>query len=785
MKQKRLVGILFFTILLWIYSSYCYGLAVQTSYIPIHEKERIQVGGLSFVDLTYQENGSSLDESFGLIGRITNHSKDEISYTSTVSFYDMNRKLIIQNTNTASVLAGESVDFRQMFSIDRLEGYTIDDIFYYHILVRTDSIKSEVMDTSSSEFFNDSNQNNSDQMSKTYDYNIQKYDIQMIVNENNTFDITETITAYFNKPKHGIYRTIPLKNTIERLDGTTSTNRAKVTNVSVNQEYTKSKENEEYQIKIGSASRTITGEQTYVIQYTYDIGKDPVKNYDELYYNLIGREWDTVIEKVTFTVVMPKEFDASQIGFSSGKFGSTNNDKVAYTVNGNKIMGSYEKGLSSYEALTIRCELPEGYFTASGLAIDLEQYWTIGIPILCFLIAFFLWVRYGRDGKIIKTVEFYPPEGLNSMEVGFLYKGKADSQDVVSLLIYLANKGYIKIEENEETSLFSKKKGFKIRKLKEYDGNNINEKIFLERLFRKKVKDSYVYEDEITSDDLYDSFYVTIDRILKNINTKENKNKIFETISFGKKALIIILIIVSYCFITIPPMVQYGQTVDLIMVALVIPGMGLSVMFAGIVAILRGVRRNGKSIETVQMENTIIMAWGILFWGLPFFFLVFPTFLIDFVYLIGYVIGVVCIISMLILFAYLPKRTPYGKEIFGKLKGFKHFLETAEKDRLEAMVMQNPSYFYDILPYTYALEISEKWVSKFESIALQAPSWYERFDKYDSVAFHSFIHSTMTTAQDVMASSPSRSSGGGSSSSSSSGGGSSGGGSGGGGGGSW
>jgi hypothetical protein len=36
----------------------------------------------------------------------------------------------------------------------------------------------------------------------------------MVVNENNTFDITETITAYFNVSKHGIFRKIPLKNSI-------------------------------------------------------------------------------------------------------------------------------------------------------------------------------------------------------------------------------------------------------------------------------------------------------------------------------------------------------------------------------------------------------------------------------------------------------------------------------------------------------------------------------------------------------------------------------------------
>lgn len=36
----------------------------------------------------------------------------------------------------------------------------------------------------------------------TGDYTIENYDIDMVVNENNTFDITERITAYFDIDKH-------------------------------------------------------------------------------------------------------------------------------------------------------------------------------------------------------------------------------------------------------------------------------------------------------------------------------------------------------------------------------------------------------------------------------------------------------------------------------------------------------------------------------------------------------------------------------------------------------
>ena len=128
----------------------------------------------------------------------------------------------------------------------------------------------------------------------------------------------------------------------------------------------------------------------------------------------------------------------------------------------------------------------------------------------------------------------------------------------------------------------------------------------------------------------------------------------------------------------------------------------------------------------------------------------------------------------------MPKRTPFGNEMYGKLIGFKRFLETAEKPQLESLVMKNPEYFYNILPFTYALGVSDIWVSQFETLAIEPPNWYDTHGNFNMHSFRNFMDSTMTSVATVMTSSPSSSSSGGSS-----GGGSSGGGSGGGGGGSW
>ena len=80
-----------------------------------------------------------------------------------------------------------------------------------------------------------------------------------------------------------------------------------------------------------------------------------------------------------------------------------------------------------------------------------------------------------------------------------------------------------------------------------------------------------------------------------------------------------------------------------------------------------------------------------------------------------------------------------------RVKGFRHFLLVAEKDRLEALVSKNPNYFYDILPYTYALNISRKWIKKFENIPMPEVEM-GTFDYSSDSSFYSLYDSVYVPA---------------------------------------
>ncbi len=530
-------------------------------------------------------------------------------------------------------------------------------------------------------------------------YYITSYDVSVDVAEDNVLRVTENIDVHFNEARHGIYRYIPLRNTVERADGSTAVTRAKVNNIRCSDPYSDSTENSQLVLQIGDEDETLTGDHHYTISYNYALGRDVMDGSDELYYNIIGSGWDTYIGNVTFSITMPKDFNEDMLGFSAGSYGFAGTSSIEYYVNDLEISGRLTRELGPYEAFTVRLELPEGYFYFDTAAHIAKLCAMVVIPAVCLIIVAVIWRRFGKDKKIVKVVEFYPPEGMNCTDVAYWYKGMLSNEDMVPLLIELANEGYIAINETKSSEYYDGA-DYVIERRKTYNGPDINKKIFFDGLFESG-------KNRITNDDLENVFYKHLNEIAANYNTMENRKKVF-----SNKSLIM-----------------------------------------------------------------RVICWGIVAAGL-----VADIFLFNRTFGTGdryaaFIAGIVLLIAAFILSFFVRKRTDAGHEILQKIEGFKMFLETAEKDRLEKLVFDDPKYFYNILPYAYVLGVSDAWVKKFEDIAVEPPEWYYGSGPFNTYMMWHFMSSTMHSASQAMTSAPQTSSGGG--------GGFAGGGSGGGGGGSW
>ena len=468
-------------------------------------------------------------------------------------------------------------------------------------------------------------------------YTIENYEVDIKVNENNVLNVKEVIDADFIYEKHGIIRNIPYKNTYYRTGKTVET-KAKIRNLKVNAPYSETKENGELKIKIGSASETITGNKQYVITYDYDVGDDNIEEYDDLYFNIIGTNWDTEIKNVNFKIEMPKEFDETLVNFTVGRYGSTYYKDVKYEINDNIITGyvkapfDVSNALSSYEGLTVRIELPEGYFKGERKVFDPTLTIVIiltVIPLFLIILGIILFIKYSYRKKDLLVAEYIAPDNLTPAEIGYLYKGRTENKQIVSLITYFANKGYLQIIENGKNS-FSLKRLVDVKEVNEPD----YAKQTLSGLFDDENKDGVVKKS-----DLKDSFYVILTRTLAKLS---KTHKIYDTSHY-------VSAVVYSCLIIMPFILFY----------ILIP------------------------FTTYKLEYYYFE-----------------------IYFISKIIKYICIILGIIFLVFNKKRNSEATRYYNRINGFKNYIEFVEKDKLESLVMENPNYFYDILPYAYVLGVS-------------------------------------------------------------------------------
>ena len=599
-------------------------------------------------------------------------------------------------------------------------------------------------------------------------YTIQGYDILVDVGGNNVLNVTEKITADFTTPTHGIYRDIPVVvSPTWVINGATvrRTYNISVTNVSVTDAstgealtYQKIRTGDNLELKIGDPNVTLTGAKTYLIKYSYGIGNDGISQFDELYYNIIGNEWRTTISNATFTINMPKAFDKSLLSFTSGMAGSTDSSAVSYAVTSNTVKGSVNKTLQPLEGLTVRLELPNGYFSAAKSDTG------VGLIIIfsaLMLLSLLFFILFGRDKRVYPTVEVRSPDDLNPAEAGYIIDGIADNRDVISLIIYWADRGYISIASDGADN-------FTLKKLKT-PGDEVRsyEKLMFDKMFDGR--------NSVTASDLQYSFYQTMGVVKAGLanSFKTRERQLYTASGNLAKGL-------CYVFAGLCTGIMLGRTV-----AAYEFSFSSGLIAGGIVFVITLILASlvGYAAEKSRSESKVGVVFAILFYFVVLFIIAiisaaFSTLIVA--PLFDAVAAAVCGVAG----SYSKKRTSQSNLWLGKLLGFKNFIRLAEKSRIEVLVKENPSLFYNVLPYAYALGVTDKWAKQFESIALAPPTWFygNQYSMFNAIYFTALLNHNMNVYQNNMVSTP-RSSG--SSGGGFGGGGFSGGGFGGGGGGSW
>ncbi len=321
-------------------------------------------------------------------------------------------------------------------------------------------------------------------------YDTLDYHVDLVVHENNTFSVTEAITVDFLSPAHGIYRYITIGGEIyfndENGELISIPGNLSLSNISAGDvELDVSTDSDNAVLRLGSANATLEGINTYTITYDAAAYDDGIDLFDQIYWDLIPTDWETPIEHASFSVTMPKDFDETSMDVITGVTGSGDESRVIWTKTGNVINGEVNGALSTYEGLTFRTILPEGYFvnekTDAWMGIL-----AIAASAASGLAALFLFFRFGRDKRVIPVVEFYPPDDMSPAEVGYVLDGSANESDIISLVPYFAEKGLLEIRrlEPKKKLLGTDIEQYELNKLKDIPTDAPEyQKVFFDGLF--------------------------------------------------------------------------------------------------------------------------------------------------------------------------------------------------------------------------------------------------------------------------------------------------------------
>lgn len=535
-------------------------------------------------------------------------------------------------------------------------------------------------------------------------YTIEDYRIEAVLREDATLDVTENIKVNFLASSRGIFRAFPATVRVQKeTGGKTQTLRyaPELRDVSASEEFAEYTEDGVDYIRLGSEDVWLTGEHEYRIHYVYDMGDDRVPEYDELYWSPAGADWNTTIKALSFSLTLPKTADLNGLEVYSGGYGATANTLASVRGEGLTITGSATRALAPGEAITLRLRLPEGYFSQVE-GFDSAPALVVMIAAAALAVLVVVKRLSAKKQQVVDTVEFYPPEGITSADAGIIVDGVANDKDLLSLIIWFADQGYLTIAGKEDT--------LKLTRIKEPSERwSVAVRTVWDGLFvgRKQT---------VTLNELEGDFYETLNAakmaLTNHYNTKENRLTRPGATALGLLGTIGVSVL--------------GLIGMLLCGVEVVPAL----VFTGVGAMLAALAAGITGAATAQASR---------FWskGTRFGMRLLFGVLYVFILLIGLGAARVSLAPSFVPLvlaaamaaaawaaAGMQQLTEKGAELTGKLLGLRNFIEKAELERLKLLVQESPEYFYHVLPYAYVFGLSDAWADQFESLAVPAPEWY-------------------------------------------------------------
>jgi len=565
---------------------------------------------------------------------------------------------------------------------------------------------------------------------------IDALDVHIVVRDDNSYLVTKTYDVTFLKETASILKFLP-----HRPKGSRE-NPVEIRGISAGGRQFEILRGKSIRIPIQDAYKGKKEQLT--LCYVYDAGDDS-QGMNVLRYNLIGRIINYArVDKLTFTIEMPHSFDAGSLSVTrrqsdsiekdnssvrvsgrpdnvSGRRTDSNIEDIAeWQVDGTVITGRLKGQIRWNEEVTVTLLLPGGYYTTAAGRIHTEPTEPIGYFVgLAAFLSYLLWLIFGRKKRIPPVESFFPPKGLTPIDVGYVMNGRFDNKDdIISLIVYWAEKGYLHISE------IIGKKELQLHKVRNPDADaNIDEMSRFVDLFSKEN----VVQATDSIRNLAKTYRLSAYSYESGYGFQRVKKDLPKVLLVGTPSFVCLWVLLFN--LGNPRTSSWLEAVlgtSFITAILIIPL--LIAIYAGDVEIkakteveagIRSIRANFLLVVVFMIAMLLSLAQDstqtIPLKMLGFLDLFFPLYLM-----------IKCAKEMWAI---------SERENIARLEGFKNSLASGDMYGPTG----RPEYFYQVLPYAIALGMTDVLVKKFEHVVLYPPNWFKSNSPGKTFSASSFV----------------------------------------------
>lgn len=549
-------------------------------------------------------------------------------------------------------------------------------------------------------------------------YFFKSIDVDITVNKDKTFFITETLRTEFRKSgvNTGIIRDIQrISKTTRIVGGKKRVGRkyiAGLDEVSVTLDggqakVTRSLYGDFYAIQMQAQKGYLdAGEHEFVLKYTYDTGDDKAFGYDDVTLDVLGYAM-AYTEAFSAKITFPEGTDLSEVSFrTNGKQEwAPSADNSEYTKIKDNVISISARPEAAGKGYTVQALLPNGYF---GHTVTFYWYYILFavLALLGMLACVGLFFASRLHRKVLAPVEYLPPKDIGIMRFSAIWHNGARYRDVGAVVLQWAAKGLVSIKPDGKKDLL-------IIPDKSLQDPERLEEVLLEMKYSERRYFEALMVLAVPQTFSTKSFKSRIASSKRHVY--ESTDKLVEKANEPKPYLVsgdTLGIIISFLSLipTVAVMLYYGVLANGYFLLLFMP------FFCA-----------GTYIGCVfnKTKAVLTLIFPLMFYGGLYFFYAygFALDVYDYAGLL-YIAPLWWAVCLFVLphFTYgLP--SPKMKNEYARIYGFRQFLLYTELERIQLVFDENPDYFAKILPYCYVMGISKKVQKRFAPLSFVRPEY--------------------------------------------------------------